>query len=56
MTVSAHFVGRGPAARAQVHALVGRPVSAPQNAFPDVDEQHIAWHTRKVFRSPARAA
>ncbi|MEU8119109.1 phosphorothioated DNA-binding restriction endonuclease [Spirillospora sp. NPDC049024] len=56
VTVSAHFVGRGPAARDQVHALVGRPITAPQNAFPDVDEQHIAWHGREVFRSPARAA
>ncbi|MEV0660052.1 phosphorothioated DNA-binding restriction endonuclease [Actinomadura luteofluorescens] len=56
VTVSARFVGRGPAAREQVHALVGRPVSAPQTAFPAVDGEHIAWHAREVFRSPARAA
>ncbi|GAA2258342.1 HNH endonuclease [Actinomadura luteofluorescens] len=56
VTVSAHFVGRGPAARDQVHALAGRPIRTPQRAFADVDDQHIAWHSREVFRSPARAA
>ncbi|MEV3926909.1 phosphorothioated DNA-binding restriction endonuclease [Actinomadura coerulea] len=56
VTVSVHYVGRGPAARHQVHALAGRPISTPQRAFPDVDDQHIAWHAREVFRSPARAA
>ncbi|MGI5205800.1 phosphorothioated DNA-binding restriction endonuclease [Spirillospora sp. CA-108201] len=54
--VSARYVGRGVAARAQVHDLAGRPVTAPQKAFPDVDDEHIAWHVREVFRSPARAA
>jgi putative restriction endonuclease len=55
VTVSAHYVGRGPAARDQVHALAGRRISAPQRAFPDVDDRHIAWHAREVFRSPARS-
>ncbi|NDU74270.1 restriction endonuclease [Actinomadura sp. DSM 109109] len=56
VTVSAHFVGRGPAALDQVYALAGRLVSAPQAAFPGVDDRNIAWHAREVFRSPARAA
>jgi putative restriction endonuclease len=56
VNVSAHYVGRGTAARDQVHALSGRQITAPQNAFPDVNSRHIAWHAREVFRAPARAA
>lgn len=56
VTVSAHYVGRGPAARDQVHALAGRRIGEPQRAFPNVEGRHIAWHAREVFRPPARAA
>lgn len=56
VTVSARFVGRGAVAREQVHALSGREISAPQRAYPEIDDRHIAWHARQVFRSPARAA
>ncbi|MDN3354912.1 phosphorothioated DNA-binding restriction endonuclease [Actinomadura sp. DC4] len=56
VNVSAHYVGRGPAARDQVHTLAGRRVFSPQAAFPGLDDAHIAWHAREVFRAPARAA
>ncbi len=55
VAVSAHYVGRGPAARDQVHALTDRPIGEPQKAFYNVDGEHIAWHAREVFRGPARA-
>ncbi|TDD88845.1 phosphorothioated DNA-binding restriction endonuclease [Actinomadura rubrisoli] len=56
ITVSVHYIGRGATSRGQVIDLAGRTASRPQSAFPSVDDQHIIWHAREVFRSPARAA
>jgi putative restriction endonuclease len=56
VAVSVHYIGRGRTANDQVLALAGREVGQPQQAFPAIDAHHITWHTREVFRSPARAA
>jgi putative restriction endonuclease len=55
VAVSARYVGRGRTAGTQVLALAGREVGRPQEAFPPVEDHRIAWHTREVFRPPARA-
>ncbi|MFC4565531.1 phosphorothioated DNA-binding restriction endonuclease [Nocardiopsis mangrovi] len=55
VTVSQRFVGRGGSARDVVLALSGRPSARPQPGFSAVDAGHVDWHTREVFRSPARA-
>ncbi|GAA3497245.1 HNH endonuclease [Streptomyces prasinosporus] len=57
--VSQRFVGHGPAARAQVTELSGRPLTGPQPGAAPVAASHRAWHTAQVFRGdprPARAA
>lgn len=54
VSVSMHFVGRGPAAERLVLDLVGQPVLEPQRGQPVPDEQHVAWHAEQVFRAPAR--
>ncbi|MFH8802624.1 phosphorothioated DNA-binding restriction endonuclease [Streptomyces sp. NPDC017936] len=54
--VSQHFVGRGPAARAHVTALAGRPVIGPQPGARPVAEGHRAWHVRQVFHGAPRPA
>jgi putative restriction endonuclease len=56
VAVSAHFVGRGQTAESLVLSLTGREVSLPQKGFPPIAPAHACWHTREVFRSPARAA
>jgi putative restriction endonuclease len=56
VAVSAHFVGRSQTAESLVLSLTGREVNPPQKGFPPVAEIHAGWHTREVFRSPARAA
>ncbi|MEV7802763.1 phosphorothioated DNA-binding restriction endonuclease [Microbispora sp. NPDC088329] len=54
IAVSGKFVGRSPAAGQMVFSLAGRPVRDPQGGFDLVDDDHIAWHGRQVFRAPAR--
>ena len=54
ITVSSTFVGRSPAARDQVLSLARRPAYRPQALYPTPKPEHIAWHTRQVFRAPAR--
>ncbi|MFG1873586.1 phosphorothioated DNA-binding restriction endonuclease [Sphaerisporangium sp. NPDC049003] len=56
ITVSAKFVGRTPAARAMVFALAERPIRRSQPGHAPVDAANIEWHTRQVFRAPARTA
>lgn len=36
--------------------LAGRPVREPEAGSARVEPEHIAWHSRQVFRGPARAA
>ncbi|MFC0036832.1 phosphorothioated DNA-binding restriction endonuclease [Actinomadura rayongensis] len=52
--VSRHFVGLTDTARDQVLALTGRRAVAPAAGFPPPDRRNIDWHTRQVFRGPAR--
>ncbi|MYU23763.1 phosphorothioated DNA-binding restriction endonuclease [Streptomyces sp. SID8352] len=54
--VSQSFVGHGPAARAQVTALAGRPLTGPQPGAPAVAAVHRDWHARQVFRGEPRPA
>ncbi|TDC43773.1 restriction endonuclease [Actinomadura sp. KC345] len=56
ITVSRKYVSRADTSRSLVLALVGRPAQKPQAGSAPVEPQHIAWHTRQVFRGPARAA
>jgi putative restriction endonuclease len=55
ITVSARFVGRSPTSREMVLSLAGQPSRAPQSGLDPIEPDHIAWHTRQVFRTPARA-
>ncbi|MGW2689159.1 phosphorothioated DNA-binding restriction endonuclease [Streptomyces sp. NPDC001414] len=54
--VSQRFVGRSPAAREHVTALVGRQLIGPQPGIRPVAETHRAWHTAQVFRGSPRLA
>jgi putative restriction endonuclease len=54
IAVSRKFVGRSPAAERMVLALAGTPVRDPQTGLDPVDTSHIEWHSRQVFRAPAR--
>ncbi|MFV8129163.1 phosphorothioated DNA-binding restriction endonuclease [Streptomyces syringium] len=54
--VSQEFIGDGRAARGQVHDLSGQPLMGPQPGTDPVDPEHIAWHTRQVFRGEPRLA
>lgn len=56
VTVSARFVGRSASARDMVLSLAGRPVRDPQPGMDAVESDHIDWHGRQVFRTPARSA
>lgn len=56
VAVSSHFVAHGPEADARVLALVDRPLLAPQAGTDRPHPTHVAWHTREVFRGPARLA
>lgn len=50
IAVSARFVGRSEASRAMVLSLAGRPA----RNLDTVEREHISWHSRQVFRTPAR--
>jgi putative restriction endonuclease len=52
--VSGLYVARSDAGRA-LYALERRPLARPRPGQPTVDPDHIAWHDRQVFRSPAAA-
>jgi putative restriction endonuclease len=56
ITVSVHFVGRSRAAERLVLSLNGSAAGLPMKGFPAVAAVYAAWHTREVFRAPARAA
>jgi putative restriction endonuclease len=56
VTVSVHFVGRSEAAELLVMSLNDREFSQPIKGFPAVAAPHAGWHSREVFRAPARAA
>ncbi|MFC9225486.1 phosphorothioated DNA-binding restriction endonuclease [Streptomyces hygroscopicus] len=56
ITVSQEFVGRSPAARAQVLDLADRKVSGPQTGNAPVAPENIAWHAEQVFRGKPRTA
>jgi len=56
IAVSVHSVGRSEAAELLVVSLTGREISQPLMGFPTVAVPHASWHTREVFRAPARAA
>ncbi|MCX4970453.1 HNH endonuclease [Streptomyces sp. NBC_00654] len=54
--VSQKFVGRSPAARAQVTALAGRPLTGPQPGTSPIAACHRSWHTSQVFQGDPRPA
>jgi putative restriction endonuclease len=56
VAVSAHFIGRSDIAEQMVLSLVGRDVDKPQPGQSRPMPEHVRWHTREVFRSPARQA
>lgn len=56
IAVSSHFNGTSEAAELQVLSLAGRDVREPQRGFDRLEEQHVEWHTREVFKSPGRIA
>lgn len=56
VAVPVHFVGRSEAAERLVVSLTDREVSQPLKGFPAVAAPHAGWHSREVFRAPARAA
>jgi putative restriction endonuclease len=37
-----------------VTSLIGRLAEKPQDGFPSPDRRNVEWHTRQVFRGPAR--
>ncbi|WP_067480867.1 phosphorothioated DNA-binding restriction endonuclease [Actinomadura hibisca] len=53
IAVSGGFSGAGAATATFVHELSGRPVAEPRSGGRAVEETHIDWHTRQVFRRPA---
>ncbi|MBB5775071.1 putative restriction endonuclease [Nonomuraea jabiensis] len=55
IAVSARFVGRSQASHDMVLSLAGRPARSPQPGLDGVEADHISWHSRQVFRTPARA-
>lgn len=54
VTVSARFVGRGPAAEVLILDLVGRPLLEPQRGQLPPAPAHVEWHQFQVFSGPAR--
>jgi len=56
VAVSSHFVGRSDTAKLLVLSLLGRPLLSPQAGQAPPHADHVAWHTREIFRSPARQA
>jgi putative restriction endonuclease len=54
--VSAKFVGRNASAKEMVLSLGGRHTREPQPGLRAVEDDHISWHSRQVFRAPARRA
>nr|WP_259403092.1 hypothetical protein [Microbispora sp. H10670] len=54
IAVSRKFASRSPAAGHMVLSLAGRPLREPLRGLDPVDGGHIDWHTRQVFRAPAR--
>ncbi|MFI6738914.1 phosphorothioated DNA-binding restriction endonuclease [Nonomuraea sp. NPDC050451] len=54
IAVSARFVGRSESSRDMVLSLSGRPARNPQPGLAAVERDHISWHSRQVFRTPAR--
>ncbi|MFA1548417.1 phosphorothioated DNA-binding restriction endonuclease [Actinomadura chokoriensis] len=56
ITVSRKYIGRAATSRSLVLDLAGRPAREPQRGLEPVETEHIGWHSRQVFRGPARAA
>jgi putative restriction endonuclease len=56
ISISQHFIGRSSTADAVVLAFVGKPLLEPQPGQPRPDPNHVAWHSREVFRAPERVA
>lgn len=54
--VSRHFVGRSPAARAQVTDLAGRVLLGPQPGTSPIAPAHRSWHSSQVFHGEPRPA
>lgn len=52
--VSRHFVGITETSRRMVTDLNGKGVTPPQTGFARPDVRNVDWHTRQVFRGPAR--
>lgn len=55
LAVSLRFVAQGEMAKRMVYGLVGKPLERPQGGHPLPSVEHITWHTRQVFRGPARS-
>jgi putative restriction endonuclease len=56
VAVSGHFIGRSKAAEQLVTLLTDREISKPLKGYPPVAANNVQWHTREVFRAPARAS
>lgn len=56
VAVSSHFLGHGAAAESLVFALIDQPLRHPQPGQPLPHGHDIGWHTKEVFRPPARIA
>ncbi|SEK31201.1 putative restriction endonuclease [Nonomuraea pusilla] len=54
IAVSARFVGRSQSSLDMVLSLAGQPTRNPQPGMDPVEAEHIGWHSRQVFRTPAR--
>jgi putative restriction endonuclease len=52
--VSKHFTGVTPVAQNLVLSLAGRGAARPLSGFPPPSPRNTGWHTRQVFRGPAR--
>jgi putative restriction endonuclease len=53
--VSTHFVARSERGRDLVVRFAGAPLQEPRPGEPPPADDHVVWHEREVFRSPAQA-
>jgi putative restriction endonuclease len=52
--VSREFIASNAIAEALVYRYAGAQLLDPQSSDPKVDQNHLGWHRREVFRGPAR--
>lgn len=54
VAISSQFIGRSASAESLVLSFAGRPLLGPQAGHSQPDPKYVAWHSREVFRYPAR--